>query len=138
MRAYIGHGRFDTQAHLIVLRQLYEKLWLYHNFFQPIMRLKAKYYVNPLKNRRQFDLAKPPLERLIEKRILSSDDQQKLEALRIRTNPITLRAQIDILISQLLELPVLDKSETVNIFETLIKEADLSVTLSIEPTMSFR
>lgn len=138
VRAYIGHGRFDTQAHLIVLRQLYEKLWLYHNFFQPVMRLKAKHYINPLKYRRQFDLAKPPLERLIEKHILSPGVQQKLEALRKLTNPITLHSQIDSLISQLLELPVLEKTETVNIFETLIKEADSSVTLSVEPTMSFR
>jgi hypothetical protein len=39
IRTYIGHDRLDTQAQLKALRQLYEKLWLYHNFFQPVMRL---------------------------------------------------------------------------------------------------
>lgn len=138
VRAYIGHGRFDTQSHLAVLRQLYEKLWLYHNFFQPVMRLKAKHYVSPLKYRRQYDLARPPLERLKEMHILSPDVQHKLDTLRKQTNPITLHNQIDSLISQLLELPVLDKTDTVNIFDTLIKETDSSVTLSFEPTMAFR
>jgi hypothetical protein len=32
----------------------------------------------------------------------------------------------------------LGQSETVNIFETLIKEVDASVTLSFEPMMPFR
>ena len=138
VRAYIGHGRFDTQSHLTVLRQLYEKLWLYHNFFQPVMRLKAKHYVSPLKYRRQYDLARPPLARLKELHALSPEIEQKLDKLQQQTNPITLRNQIDTLITQLLDLPSLDKTETVNVFDTLIKEADSSVTLSFEPTMSFR
>jgi hypothetical protein len=37
IRTSIGHDRLDTQAQLKALRQLYEKLWLYHNFFQPVM-----------------------------------------------------------------------------------------------------
>jgi hypothetical protein len=38
----------------------------------------------------------------------------------------------------LLSLPRLEQSETVNVFETLIKEEDTSVTLSFEPTTPFR
>lgn len=138
VRAYIGHGRFDTQAHLAVLRTLYDKLWLYHNFFQPVMRLQAKQYVNSLKYRRQFDLARPPFDRVKECHILPPAILAQLEALRLGTNPITLRSEIEKLIEHLLELPVLAKTETVNIFETLIKEADTSVTLSFEPTMVLR
>jgi len=37
---------------------------------------------------------------------------------------LVLRRQIDQLIAQLLSLPILDRSETVNIFETLLKEVD--------------
>jgi hypothetical protein len=138
IRAYIGHDRLDTQAQLKALRQLYEKLWLYHNFFQPVMRLQEKEYVSPLQYRRKYDQAKTPFDRLKEKNILKENTQLQLEALRDQTNPMTLRNQIDALISHLLSLPVLGRSETVNIFETLIKEADTSVTLSFEPMMPFR
>ncbi|MFZ2098018.1 MAG: hypothetical protein WAV05_15400, partial [Anaerolineales bacterium] len=68
IRTYIGHDRLDTQAQLKVLRQLYEKLWLYHNFFQPVMRLQEKEYVSSLQYRRKYDQAKTPFDRLKEKK----------------------------------------------------------------------
>lgn len=138
IRAYIGYDRLDTQTQLKVLRLLYEKLWLYHNFFQPVMRLQEKEYVSPLQYRRKYDQAKTPFERLKEKNILKVNTQLRLESLRYQTNPIALRNQIDGLISRLLSLPPLDHEETVNVFETLIKEADSSVTLSFELIKPFR
>ena len=138
VRAYIGHDRLDTQAQLKLLRQLYAKLWLYHNFFQPVMRLQEKQYVSPLQYRRKYDQAQAPFDRLKKKNVLKEEVQLQLEALRNQTNPIALRNQIDELISQLLSLPALDQSQTVNIFETLLKEVDASVTLSFEPTTPVR
>jgi len=138
IRAYIGHDRLDTQAQLKVLRQLYEKLWLYHNFFQPVMRLQEKEYLAPLQYRRKYDQAKTPFTRLKEQNILKENVQMQLEALRDQTNPLALRVQIDELIARLLSLPRLEQSETVNVFETLIKEEETSVTLSFEPTIPFR
>jgi hypothetical protein len=137
IRAYIGHDRLDTQAQLRTLRQLYEKLWLYHNFFQPVMRLQAKEYVTPLQYRRKYDQANPPFERLKEKNILKENTRLQLETLRDQTNPMALRNQLDTLISHLLSLPPLDQDDTVNVFETLLKEVDTSVTLSFEPTTPF-
>ncbi|MCJ7695935.1 MAG: hypothetical protein MUO40_10990 [Anaerolineaceae bacterium] len=138
IRAYVGHDRFDTRAQLKVLRQLYDHLWLYHNFFQPVMRVQEKIYLNELQYQRKFDQAQTPFDRLIHKQILDDAQLAQLQALRAQTNPMALRYQIDDLLAQLLSLPVLDKSKTVNIFETLIQEADPSVTLSIEPTLPFR
>jgi hypothetical protein len=138
VRAYIGHSRLDTCAQLQILRELEEKLWLYHNFFQPVMRLQEKEYVTPLQYRRKYDRARPPFDRLKEKNILNDDIQLQLEAIKTKTNPLVLRREIDELIAQLLTLPGLDQTEAVNIFETLIKEADISVTVSNEPTKSVR
>jgi len=138
IRAYIGHDRLDTQAHLQVLRQLYEKLWLYHNFFQPVMRLQKKEYLSPLQYRRKFDQAKTPFDRLKEQNILNETVLRQLEALRDQTNPLALRLQIDDLIARLLSLPILEQSETVNVFETLIMKEETSVTLSSEPTRPVR
>jgi hypothetical protein len=82
IRAYIGHDRLDTHTQLKVLRQLYEKLWLYHNLFQPVMRLQEKEYVSPSQYRRKYDQAKTPFDRLKEKNILKENSQLQLEALR--------------------------------------------------------
>jgi hypothetical protein len=138
IRAYVGHGRFDTQLHLAVLRTLYDKLWLYHNFFLPVLRLQSKQFISPMKYHRQFDQARPPFDRLKELHVLPPAVISNLEALRAHTSPLRLRDEIGQLIDQLLDLPVLDHSETVNVFETLLKEVDSSVTLSFEPTMSVR
>ena len=89
-----------------------------------------------MKYRRQFDLAKPPFDRLKELHVLPPAVIPELEALRTRTNPLFLREEIGQLIDQLLVLPVLDQSETVNVFNTLLKEADSSVTLSVEPMIT--
>jgi hypothetical protein len=138
IRAYVGHGRFDTQLHLAVLRTLYDKLWLYHNFFLPVLRLQSKQFISPMKYHRQFDQAKPPFDRLKELHVLPPAVILDLEALRANNSPLRLRDEIGQLIDQLLDLPVLGQSETVNVFETLLKEVDSSVTLSFEPTMSVR
>jgi len=136
VRAYVGHDRFDTQDQLKTLRLLYEHLWLYHNFFQPVMRLQEKIYLNEFQYQRKYDQAKTPYDRLKEKNILDKNWMQRLDDLRTRTNPMTVREQIDLLIANLLSLPVLDRSETVNVFETLIQEADISVTLSNDLTIT--
>lgn len=138
IRAYVGHDRFDTLDHLITLRQLYDHLWLYHNFFQPVMRLQEKIYRNEMQYQRKYDQAMTPYDRLKANNILKNEQTIHLDALRERTNPMTLRHQIDSLITTLLSLPILDKSQSVNIFETLFQEADALVTLSNDLTIPFR
>ena len=126
VRAYLGHGRFDTQAHLQVLRKLYDRLWLFHNFFQPVMRLQEKVYTSDRRYQRKFDLARPPFDRLKERNILDHATSLRLETLRVQTNPLRLRSEIDDLITRLLSLPTLDRSESVNAFETMIQEVDIA------------
>lgn len=138
IRAYTGHDRFDTQGQLKAIRQLYEHLWLYHNFFQPVMRLQEKIYLNEFQYQRKYDQARTPYDRLKAKNILNKKILERLDEFRAQTNPLYLREQIDLHITRLLSLPVLDKSETVNIFETLIQEADISVTLSNDLMITVR
>jgi hypothetical protein len=138
VRAYVGHGRFDTLRHLHLLRQLYEALWQYHNLFQPVMRLKAKVFSAPLHYRRVFDEAKSPFDRLCECHVLPEVLQQRLTSLRQQTNPILLRHQIDQLITNLLAVSN-DKSTPVNVHLTLgEKKISPSVTLSFDPSTTFR
>ena len=103
-----------------------------------MLRLQEKIYTNELLYRRIFDQARTPFDRLKEKIVLSQTTQSQLENLRKQTNPLALRKQIDDLITQLMSLPGFDQTDTVNIFQTMIKEANRSITLSSEPTNPVR
>jgi hypothetical protein len=106
VRAYVGYGRLDTVAQAKLLNQLYDQLWLYHNFFQPVMRLSEKLWQEH-KVKRIYDDALPPFDRLCKTNVLSPARQLELETLRQNTNPMTLRRNIQTLIDRLYALPVL-------------------------------
>lgn len=104
VRAYVGYARLDTVAQTMSLNQLYDKLWLYHNFFQPVMRLSEKQWQGQ-KLKRIYDDALPPFDRLCKTNVLSLAKQQELKIFRQATNPLSLRQEIQNLIDQLYALP---------------------------------
>jgi hypothetical protein len=59
-------------------------------------------YLNELQYQRKYDQALPPFDRLNQKKILNDHLLNSFDALRAQTNPITLRAQIEFLITTLL------------------------------------
>lgn len=132
IRAYVGHGRLDTVEQLIILRQLYQALWLYHNFFQPVLRTREKIFSDPLHYKRVYDIAKPPFDRLCEAMTLPPPILATLHALRDQTNPVLLRNHIDDLITQLWATSPHSPLKPVNVHHTLRKENDSPVTLSSE------
>jgi hypothetical protein len=102
VRAYVGYGRLDTVEQTRWLNELYNKPWLYHNFFQPVLRLKEKRILpaddhHPARLRRVYDDARTPFDRLCHLQALSSDKQTELQALRQATNPLTLHQEIQTL-----------------------------------------
>ena len=120
VRAYRGYQRLDTAEQTKVLNQLYDQLWLYHNFFQPVMRLKEKIPTeNPLHPKRIYDQAQTPFERLCAKGVLSSDQTRQLQALRTDTNPRQLRRSIETLITQLFALPPAQEGVTEDVRQTI-------------------
>jgi hypothetical protein len=144
VRAYLGDERLDTVAQTLALNQLYEKMWLYYNFFQPVMRLAEKIFIpatedRPARIKRQYDQARTPFDRLCETDALSEEERQRLETLRERTNPRTLRQEVYELIDYLFSLPNAVEGQTENVHETLTfplefyeKGADAPVTLSFD------
>ena len=91
LRAYVGYQRLDTVSQIVLLNQLYDKLWWYHNFFQPVMRLRQK--IVDISSRKQnrikriFDDKRTPFNRLCDKGALSPERQEHLLALRNTINP---------------------------------------------------
>jgi hypothetical protein len=148
VRAYLGYVRLDTVAQTNFLNQLYDKLWLYYNFFQPVMRLEEKVVVSQENGRRRirrrYDRARTPFDRLCATGVLPSEIQRQLEALRLATNPRNLRRDIYEQIDKLHDLPCAVDGQNQDVYQTLIashasmKGEDISVTLSNDRTIAVR
>ena len=100
VRAYTGHSRLDTSGQLHLLNEVYELMWVYYNFFQPVMHLEKKTHEDG-KLVRKWDIAKTPYERLKLRSVSNEEDKERLERLYKQTNPRQLRQQIYRLLSKL-------------------------------------
>jgi hypothetical protein len=76
VRNYFGFERLDTVLQVQLMNQIYAKMWLYYNFFLPVLRLKSKELLGPPgslnKVKRHYDIAQTPFERLCSACVLSS------------------------------------------------------------------
>lgn len=103
VRKQVGYQRLDTTAELRVLRELYETLRLYKNFFQPTMKLKAKTRIGG-KIRRQYDEPRTPYQRLLESEQLSKKAVKQLRRQYESLNVAGLRREIEIAKDRLFDL----------------------------------
>ena len=127
VRAYLGYERLDTVAHTLAVNQLYDKMWLYYNFFQPVMRLEEKAWMReegqPSRLKRRHDQARTPFVRLCETEAIPSEQLERLRALRDQTNPRRLRRQIYQQIDHIFSLPGAVPGITEDVHETLLSTA---------------
>ncbi len=86
------------------MNTLYEKMWLYYNFFQPVMHLQEKICQEDHVVR-HWDQAQTPYQRLVATGALSLNQQARLQALYEQTNPLALRKEIYRLLAALWEVP---------------------------------
>ena len=84
-------------------------MWLYYNFFQPVMRLKEKTFIRKegktAQIERRYDVPQTPFDRLCATDAISDEDRDKLQSLRDQTNPRRLRQNIYQVIDDLFSLP---------------------------------
>jgi hypothetical protein len=123
VRAYLGYDRLDTVAQTLALNQLYDKMWVYYNLFQPVMRLTEKISIHeegqPSRTKRRFDKSTTPFDRLCARKAISSERKKLLEALRDQTNPRRLRLEIYDLIDYVASLPCAIPGKTEDVHQTL-------------------
>ena len=123
IRVYLGYDRLDTVAHALAVNQLYDKLWLYLNFFQPVMRVAEKTVIaedgQRTKIKRRYDAARPPFDRVCATEAISHERRAQLTALRDQTNPRQLLATIRKLIDQIFSLPNAVPGEVQDVYDTL-------------------
>jgi hypothetical protein len=84
VRRAVGYQRYDTEAQLSLLNELYATLRLYSNFFQPTMKLRSKERVGS-KVIKRYDRAQTPYQR-----VLAAAQVSEAEKLRLRANYQTL------------------------------------------------
>jgi hypothetical protein len=123
VRAYLGDARFDTVDQTRLLNQLYDKMWLYYNFFQPVLRMTEKTVLSApdqaYRVRRHYSPAQTPFQRLCATGALSDARRQRLQDLRNQTNPRRLRREIYEMLDQLFSLPAAEANTTENVHLTL-------------------
>ena len=124
VRAYLGYDRLDTVAQTRAVNQLYDKMRLYHNLFQPVMRVQEKVVVSepgqPTRIQRHYDDARTPFDRLCDLGALSPESCVQLATLREQTNPRQLLAEIQEQIDHIFSLPGAAPGETQDVYQTLV------------------
>src|SRR6185503_7300883 len=86
VRQTVGYQRFDTAAELLVLKQLYARLRLYTNFFQPTMKLKTKERLGSRVNKSYY-APQTPYQRLLTAETVSAAAKKRLKQQYRRLNP---------------------------------------------------
>jgi len=128
VRAYLGKQRLDTVAQCRALNALYDKMWLYYNLFQPVMRLCGKEYRTledgSLRLHRHFDSARTPFDRLAPTPIFSLERKDALATLRRSLNPRHLRREIYADLDALFALPCATPGVTENVLDALAVPVD--------------
>jgi hypothetical protein len=128
VRAYLGNQRLDTVAQTRALNALYDKMWLYYNLFQPVMRLCAKEYRTlddgSLRLRRRYDRARTPFDRLAATPHVFLEGKNALATLRDELNPRRLRQEIYTDLDALFALPCAAPGTTENVLDTLAVPID--------------
>jgi hypothetical protein len=100
VRKYLGYKRYDSQKQLKIINRICSLVSLYHNFFQPVMKLKEKIRIGS-RIRRKYDKAKTPYQRLRQSKYISTKTKQKLKQKYQTLNPKQLLKQIVNLTNQL-------------------------------------
>lgn len=102
VRRAVGYQRYDTEAQLLLLNELYATLRLYTNFFQPTMKLQSKVRVGS-KVTKRYDRAQTPHQRVLAAPQISSAKKALLQAKYETLNPAALKRKLMRLQDQLLK-----------------------------------
>ena len=103
VRKVVGYRRMDSAAELEVLVELYEKLCLYKNYFQPTMKLIEKIREGG-KIRRKYDKPRSPYQRIMESESMGAGAKKKLKQQYEAMNVTELHRQVEVLRNRLFDL----------------------------------
>ena len=94
VRRNVGYDRFETLAELDLLRNIYDDLRLYMNFFQPVLKLIGKIHADG-KTIKRYDQAATPFRRVLSSDQVALDVKASIMNIYLHLNPVNLRDSID-------------------------------------------
>jgi hypothetical protein len=103
VRQNVGYARYDTEAELECLNELYAHLRLYVNYFQPQMKLVSKTR-RGAKVTKRFDEARTPYQRVVASPDVGEEAKTLLRTTYLELNPAELKRQIAHLQERLLRI----------------------------------
>ena len=103
VRRTVGYARYDSKAQLRLLNELYGHLRLYTNYFQPVMKLKARER-NGANVKKIHDKPKTPYQRLLDIPEIAPEIHERLRAEYETLNPAELKREIARLQSMLIKM----------------------------------
>jgi hypothetical protein len=93
VRRAVGYQRFDTSAEGLLLNQLYDRLRLYTNFFQPTMKLVSKERLGS-RVKKLYDSPQTPYQRVLGSAHVATEDKERLRRQYQELNPAALKRDI--------------------------------------------
>jgi len=103
VRRLVGYDRYASKSAFECLQRTYSLVRLYHNFFQPTMKLisKARHGAKVYK---LYETARTPHQRLLQSGVLTEANRAELVAIYHGLNPVLLLKQINSTLEQLWRL----------------------------------
>ena len=100
VRRTVGYARHDTPEELELLNELYSRLRLYANYFQPVMKLVEKTRTGS-RVTKKYDKARTPYGRVLTSRDIAKPVKRTLRRDYKELNPAALGREIDRLLGRL-------------------------------------
>lgn len=99
VREIVGYARYDTPEEVAWLNEVYTQLDAYANLFLPMRKVIFKERKGA-KVKKRYDIARTPLQRLIEKDVLNDDMKSNLLKQYQSLNPLVLHRQLENLLAR--------------------------------------
>jgi hypothetical protein len=93
VRKTVGYYRYEGEAELKLLNEIYRHLRLLTNYFIPTMKLEKKVR-NGSSVSRKYDKPRTPYERVLESSYIEESEKEKLREIRKKLNPAKLRREM--------------------------------------------
>ena len=93
VRKTVGYYRYEGDAELKLLNEIYRHLRLLTNYFIPTMKLEKKVR-NGSSVYRKYDKPRTPYERVLESLYIEESEKEKLREIRKKLNPAKLRREM--------------------------------------------
>src|SRR5689334_20284593 len=103
VRRAVGYLRYDSEPELELLNELYSKLRLYTNYFQPVMKLMEKQRLGS-RVKKKYDRARTPYERVLASSAVSEEKKQRLKQEYEAINPAQIKREITRLQDELIKM----------------------------------